>query len=226
MKPISGGHRCVPAYQAELTRFTDQLAELLALAETAVGRATTALLEADLALANEVVIETPEIQERHHRLDAEALSLLARQQPVATDLRTLVAGLRMSEDLERMGVIARHVAEIVRQRHPHHVVPACLNGTVGAMGAVAKRFAAEAHAVLETKDAEKALELESEDDEMDRLQESLYRQLLDAETKLDLQTAMNVAQLGRHFERFADHAVSVAKRVAFIVRGNQDQSAA
>jgi len=214
------------AYQAELTRFTDQLAELLVLAGTAIGQATTALLEADLALADEVVARAPEIRERHHRLDAEALSLLARQQPVATDLRTLVAGLRMSVDLERMGVIARHVAEIVRQRHPHHVVPACLNGTVGAMGTAAKRLAAEALTVLETKDAEKALELAVEDDEIDRLQVALYRQLLDADTALDLQTAMNVAQLGRYYERFADHAVSVAKRVAFIVRGNQDRPAA
>ena len=214
------------AYQGELTRFTGQLSEILALAEAAIGRATTALLEADLALADEVVVRAPEIRARHHRLDAEALSLLARQQPVATDLRTLVAGLRMSVDLERMGVIARHIAEIVRQRHPHHVVPACINGTVGAMGAAAKRLAAEARAVLETNDTEKALELAVEDDEIDQLQDALYGQLLDPDTSLDLQTAMNVAQLGRHYERFADHAVSVAKRVAFIVRGNQDQPAA
>ena len=117
------------AYQAELDRFTDELADLTGCAETAIAQATTALVEGDVSLAEAVITAEPAIRERHHRLDNEAFGLLARQQPVATDLRILVAGLRMSVDLERMGVLARHVAEIVVKRHPHHVVPPSMNGT-------------------------------------------------------------------------------------------------
>src|SRR5207248_3821555 len=122
------------AYQAELDRFTDELADLTACAEPAIAQATTALVEGDVSLAEAVITGEPAIRERHHRLDNEAFGLLARQQPVATDLRILVAGLRMSVDLERMGVLARHVAEIVVKRHPHHVVPPSMNGTLAAMG--------------------------------------------------------------------------------------------
>jgi len=214
------------AYQAELDRFTDELADLTGCAETAIAQATTALVEGDVSLAEAVITAEPAIRERHHRLDNEAFGLLARQQPVATDLRILVAGLRMSVDLERMGVLARHVAEIVVKRHPHHVVPPSMNGTLAAMGKIAQRLAGEARTVLKSRDAEQAMELAAEDDEMDQLQESLHRQLLEPQRGVDLETAMDIVLLGRHYERFADHAVSVGKRVAFIVRGAQAEPTA
>jgi|SRR5437764_7954927 len=214
------------AYQAELDRFTDELADLTGCAETAIAQATTALVEGDVSLAEAVITAEPAIRERHHRLDNEAFGLLARQQPVATDLRILVAGLRMSVDLERMGVLARHVAEIVVKRHPHHVVPPSMNGTLAAMGKIAQRLAGEARTVLKSRDAEQAMELAAEDDEMDQLQESLHRQLLEPQRGVDLETAMDIVLLGRHYERFADHAVSVGKRVAFIVHGAQAEPTA
>ncbi|WIY06670.1 phosphate signaling complex protein PhoU [Amycolatopsis mongoliensis] len=214
------------AYHAELDSYTSGLAELLDLARSAITRATTALMETDDSVAAEVIAGEEAIHRRHHRLDDEALTLLARQQPVATDLRLLVAGLRVSSDLERMGILARHIAELVRERYPRPVLPDSMNGIVSAMGDIAQRLAREARSALESLDATTATALATEDDEMDRLQQALYRQVLESGEGTDLRTGMDVVQLGRYYERFADHAVSVGKRVAFIVGGHATKSPA
>ncbi|GAA4545020.1 phosphate signaling complex protein PhoU [Amycolatopsis samaneae] len=207
------------AYREELARFVARLAELTGLAEQAVGRATTALLTDDPVLAGEVVAEAEKIHAFHHALESEALTLLARQQPVATDLRTIVAGLRMSVDLERMGALVRHLAEFARRGRAVPVVPAMARELVAEMGGVARRLTAEARQALTERNAAKAPELAREDDEMDRLAETLYRRLQHADTRPDLETAMDVALLGRYYERFADHAVSLGKRIAFALHG-------
>ncbi|MET8763366.1 phosphate signaling complex protein PhoU [Lentzea sp. NPDC004782] len=204
------------AFDAELAGFNRQLAELAQRTRDAMTRATTALLDVSLAGAAEVIGDDEELAEVHHRIDQQALALIARQQPVAGDLRTIIAGLRTSADLRRMATLARHVAELVGQRHPRPVVPSEVRPTIVEMGAVAARLAAAAQEAITTGNADAAAALERADDEMDTLLTSLYGTLV-VEHRWDVETAMDLTLLGRYYERFADHAVSVAKRVAFAV---------
>ena len=205
------------AYQEELEEFRTRLVELAELAAYTMQRATTALLDADLALAEDVIGTDEAGRARHERLDRHALSLLAQQQPVATDLRTIVGGVRMSVDLERMSVLARHVAELVRRRHPRPVVPESLRSTIVRMGEIARQLAGKAASAIATRNASDAAELDAADDEMDQLTESLTRRLLGDDRYFDIETAIDLASLTRFYERFADHAVSLATQVTFQV---------
>ena len=204
------------AYHEELARFQTRLGDLARLAETAMRQATDALLNTDRDLARTVTGEEDDINRLHRLLDSDAVLLLALQQPVATELRTVVAGLRMSGDLDRMGALARHVAEVVQQRHPRPAVPEHLRSTLATMGEVACRMAAKAREAMATGDATAARRLDRDDDEMDRLEATLRQQVLAGEPPVDLDTAMDLALLGRFYERFADHAVSLTNRVAYL----------
>ncbi|MEK6648717.1 MAG: phosphate signaling complex protein PhoU [Actinomycetota bacterium] len=188
-----------------------------------VGRAmelaTTALLTADLKLAEEVISDDDHIDSMQHELDAKTLSLLARQQPVAGDLRTLVTSLRMSADLERMGDLAHHIAKIARMRYPATAVPPELAPIIQEMGNIAERIIAKTTSVIESHDLESALQLEKDDDEMDKLHRKLFLTLLDDSWPHGIETAIDMTLLGRYYERCADHAVSVARRVYFLVTG-------
>lgn len=202
------------AYHEELDRFRARIGRLAELSELALGEATRALLDGDGELATKVVGQEESITRQHHQLDHDAVSLLARQQPVARDLRVVVAGLRMSADLERMGMLARHVAEIACHRSPDSPLPELTRVTLGAMATVAVRMAAAARSAIAFEDPEAATKLSIEDDEMDRLRVLLGEQTRQAGASTE--TAMDLALLGRFFERFADHTVSLARRVSFI----------
>ncbi|HEY3200239.1 MAG TPA: phosphate signaling complex protein PhoU [Actinomycetes bacterium] len=206
-------------FHEELDAIGNQLVEMTRLAGSAMARATTALLDADLNLAESVIEADDLIDDLRHDLESRALDLLARQQPVATDLRTIVASLRMSADLERMGDGALHVAKVARLRYPSSAIPAELRATILQMGQVAERIVAKAGSVIASRDVAAALEFESDDDEMDRLHRDLFRQMLHKDWPHGVETAVDVALCGRYYERFADHAVSVARRVIFLATG-------
>ncbi|MFJ8040625.1 phosphate signaling complex protein PhoU [Kitasatospora sp. NPDC096147] len=207
------------AYHEELDSISDSLVEMARLVGSAMGRATTALLDADLELAESVIAADEKINALHHDLENRAIDLLARQQPVATDLRIVVTSLRMSSDLERCGDLARHVAKVARLRYPETAVPNDLHPILLEMGQLAQRLVAKAGLVIATKDVDKALELEQDDDAIDALHRELFSHLLDDRWQHGIETAVDVTLVGRYYERFADHAVSVAKRVVFLVTG-------
>jgi len=207
------------AYHEELDSISDSLVEMARLVGSAMGRATTALLDADLELAESVIAADEKINGLHHDLENRAIDLLARQQPVATDLRIVVTSLRMSADLERCGDLARHVAKVARLRYPETAVPHDLHPIVLEMGQLAQRLVAKAGLVIATKDVDKALELEADDDAIDALHRELFSHLLDDRWHHGIETAVDVTLVGRYYERFADHAVSVAKRVVYLVTG-------
>jgi len=125
----------------------------------------------------------------------------------------------MSADLERMGDMAHHVAKITRLRHPNAAIPSDLLLTIEEMGKVAKLIADKAGAVINSRDIDKALEVERDDDEMDKLHRKLFTTLLDSNWSHGTETAIDMTLIGRYYERFADHAVSVARRVYFLVTG-------
>lgn len=207
------------AFHEDLDNLSDQLVEMTRLAASAMARATTALLDADITLAESVIESDVRIDDMREQLDIKAIDLLARQQPVATDLRIVVTAMRMSADIERMGDLARHVAKIARLRFPHSAVPADLRATILQMGQVAERIVTKAGSVIAAKDAEAAMTMEREDDAMDDLHRELYEHLQDERWHHGTETAVDMTLLGRYYERFGDHAVSVARRVVFLVTG-------
>ena len=212
------------AFHDDLDHMSVQLVEMTRLAGSAMARATAALLDADLALAESVIAADEQIDHLQRELDETALNLLARQQPVATDLRTIVAGMRMSADLERMGDLARHVAKVARRRYPDSAVPPVLRSTVLEMGQVAERIVAKAGSVIASNDLDSAIQLEQDDDEMDRLHRQVFATLLGGQWDAGMEAAVDITLIGRFYERFADHAVSVARRVVYLVTGEWHES--
>ncbi|HKG51028.1 MAG TPA: phosphate signaling complex protein PhoU [Actinomycetales bacterium] len=207
------------AFHEELAHTSERLVEMTRLTGSAISRATTALLDADLALAESVIAADEQIDAIQRELDDTALDMLARQQPVATDLRIIVTGMRMSADLERMGDLARHVAKVARRRYPDSAVPPELRATVLQMGQVAERIVAKAGSVIAGNDVVAAVQLEQDDDEMDRLHREVFGALLGGSWDHGVEAAVDVTLVGRYYERFADHAVSVARRVVYLVTG-------
>jgi phosphate transport system protein len=207
-------------FQEELDGVGTTLVEMAGLVKIAMENATTALLTADLSLAEKVIADDLIIDEMQHELDARTINLIARQSPVATDLRTLVTSLRMSADLERMGDLAHHIAKSARMRYPATAVPPELSLTIEEMGRVCVKIIEKVALVLKNRDTERALEVEKDDDEIDSLHRRIIQTLLDPSWKHGVETAIDMTLLGRYYERCADHAVSISRRLYFLVTGN------
>ena len=207
------------SYHEHLDVIGEGLVEMSRLAGSAVSRATTALLDADLQLAEQVIAGDEVINALYRSLEQQAFDLLARQQPVAGDLRVLVTSLRMVVDLERTGDYAVHLAKIARRRYPASAVPPELRSTVLEMGQTAQRIAVKAGSVIASRDLELAAELVRDDDAMDALHRKLFTAMLSTSWKYGTEAAIDVTLAGRYYERLADHAVAVARRVAYLVTG-------
>ncbi len=207
------------AFHEDLDSINQTLVEMSTLVAGAMGRATTALHTANLELAEEVIADDDRVDAIQHELDNKTLDVMARQQPVASDLRNLVTSLRMSADFERMGDFAHHAARIARMRYPNSAVPAELTPTIQAMGDCAVALINKVTGLLQSRDINVALEVERDDDEMDRLHRKLFEVLLDDSWAHGIETAIDMTLLGRYYERCADHAVSVSRRVYFLVTG-------
>ncbi|MBS2962319.1 phosphate signaling complex protein PhoU [Actinocrinis puniceicyclus] len=208
-------------YHEELDSIGRTLIEMTGLVGAAMSRATAALLDADLQVAESVISADDAVDALQHELDSRALDLLARQQPVAGDLRTIITSLRMSADLERMGDLARHVAKVARLRYPEIAIPEDLRATIAEMGRIAGELARKTAEIIEGRDVNAARELPEDDDAMDELHRALFRALLDKTGEYSVETAIDVTLIGRYYERFADHAVSVARRLIFLVTGER-----
>lgn len=206
-------------FQEELDGVSQSLVDLSNMVSDAIHSATQALIETDLKIAEEVISYDEKIDLFQHDLDTRIIDIMARQQPVASDLRALVTALRMSADLERMGDLAHHIAKVARFRHPEKAIPAELKDLVNHIGSVAENIARKIPTVIETRDVELALQLEKDDDEMDKLHRQLIGLLTNNTWKHGVESAVDITLLGRYYERFADHAVSVSRRVYFLVTG-------
>ncbi|RRO13156.1 phosphate signaling complex protein PhoU [Saccharopolyspora rhizosphaerae] len=206
-------------YQEQLGMLTDVLASMSAMVGTAMERATKSLLEADLTLAEQVIDEDALVDEARSRAEEYAFGLLALQAPVAGDLRSVIATIHAAEDMERMGDLALHVAKAARRRHPNAVLPDDVSAYFAEMGRIAVKLANQVSTVIRTHDVEAARLLEEIDDEMDDLHRHLFTVLMSPDWEHGVATAVDVTLLGRFYERFADHAVAVARRVEFIVTG-------
>ena len=207
------------AYQVELGELAEELAHMCSMSATAMELATRALLETDLGLAEQVIGDDAKIDDARSACEEHAYALLALQAPVATDLRTVLAAIHAAESLERMGDLALHVAKAARRRHPNPVLPDPVRPYFSEMGRVAVDLARAAERVIINKDVEQARSLEDADDEMDDLHRHLFSVIMEKDWSHGVASAVDVTRLGRFYERYADHAVSVAKRVVFVVTG-------
>ncbi len=206
-------------FQDELDGVSQSLVDLTDMVAVSIAKATDSILNCDLKLAEEVIASDDTIDEFQHALDARIIDIIARQQPVASDLRALVTALRMSADLERMGDMSHHVAKITRLRHPDAAIPAELIASFKQMGEAAEKIARKTGSVIASRDTEVALQVEKDDDEMDKLHRQLIGTLVDPNWKHGVESAIDLTLLGRYYERFADHAVSVSRRVYYLVTG-------
>jgi len=209
------------AYHEQLDGLNASLVRLTGLVAGALGRATQALVDADLDLAQQVISQDAAVDAMYADIEQQAFDLLARQQPVAGDLRAIVTSLRMVADLERSGDYATHVAEVARRRHPSPALPARLAPTVLEMGQMVQRIVTKAGAVISSRDLQLAAEIERDDDVIDALHQRLFGVLLDDAWDGGVEAAIDVILCSRYYERAADHAVSVARRVSYLITGER-----
>jgi phosphate transport system protein len=203
----------------QLDTVLSDLAEICTEVEDAVRRATEALLTGDASIAESVISGDAQIDLARERVEDNALAILSLQAPVASDLRVVVAALRMVSELERMGDLSVHVAKIARLRTPNCAVPPQARATIGRMAEVAEAMVGQTADIIRHRDIESAMDLRNADEEMDHLRRASFAELLSEDWSGGVEAAVDVALLGRYYECIADHAVSIAGRVVFIVTG-------
>ena len=205
-------------FASDLRMVRDSLVTMTATASKAIRAGTTALLDQDLEAVRLTASLEQELEDDRLALERRTFDMLARQQPVAGDLRLLVSAIKISAGCGRMGALAQHIGTAASRSYPVPAVPDELSRIFRRMGDVASRIADGAGVTLKISDAEDAARLEVDDDAMDGLRRALFRALVD-DWSHGVETAVNVALLGRYYERFADHAVAIAQSVIFIVTG-------
>ncbi len=208
-------------FHDELDEIGAGVAEMIQLVGVAVDQATGALLDADLKRAEAVIASDVRVDSLRVELEDRAFQMIARQQPVATDLRVLVTTLHLVADLERMGDLALHVAKIARLRFPEAAVPEEARDVIAQMGDVAQSLVRKVGDVVDGRDVSLAQAIEAEDDSMDALRRKLFTLVLSPRWSHGTEAAIDMTLLGRYYERYADHAVAVARRTIFIVTGER-----
>lgn len=207
------------AYGAQLAALTDDLAQMCQLAGTAMECATQSLLHGDLFLAERVIGGHENITFASARAEEAGFNMLALQAPIGRDLRAIVSSIQIVADLERMGALALHVAEIARRRHPQRALPEEVDGYFAEMGRIAAELGQCAHQVIVSCDLGMARYIREADDAMDDLHRHLFTVMMDREWKHGTTAAVDVTLLGRYYERFADHAVEISRRIIFQATG-------
>lgn len=206
-------------FHAQLHRLTALLAEMCEVAGTQMQCATGALLDADRARADEVIMSHDRVTELHRRAEETSLALLALQAPVAGDLRLVVGSLQSATDAERMGCLALHVAKIALRRYPAHALPNELHGQFAEMSRVGVGLSNTAREAVLTRDPLRANQIRVDDDAVDHLHREVFTVLTERPWTHDAVATVNVTLLSRYYERFADHAVQIGRRVIFETTG-------
>ena len=207
------------AFHDDLQAINHSLIEMADFVKSSMESATKSLLTADLSLAEKVIEDDERVDAMQHELDDKTMQVIARQAPVAGDLRQLISSLRMSADFERMGDFAHHIARIARMRYPIQAVPTELHSTIEELGATVVKLISKVTKLLDSRDLSLVFEIEHDDDEVDRLHRKLFMILLDEKWSHGIENAIDTTLLGRYYERCADHAVSIARRMHFSVTG-------
>lgn len=209
-------------FQAELHQVGEELIEIAHLVAEAIDKASTAFSSADTELAQDVIAADARIDFLQNNMDERAIDILALQGPVASDLRMIVGALRMSASLERMGDLARHVAQLARLRYPENVVPASLTATFDAFAELDLAIAQKVAALLDSRDLELATQIQAHNVRVNELHAGVFKAIAAADWNAPATTTVDVTLASRFYERFADHGVSVARKVTYLVTGEWD----
>jgi phosphate transport system protein len=207
-------------FQQELAEVQERLVEIAGLVALSIEHATRAFNESNVSLAETVIADDDKIDAAAQELDELAINILARQQPVARDLRIVVSALRISASLERMGDMSEHIAQLARYRFPDKVVPKSLRPTFAQMGALDVEIARKLVTLLKTEDVQVAEDIRNEDDKVDALHLSVFDKVLGETWKGEAIDTVDATLASRYHERFADHAVSIAKKVQYLATGD------
>ena len=211
------------SFHSELDSLISDLARAARLASEMMTNASTALSQADLALAEMVLSGEGEIKALCDDMDQRCVKLLVLQAPVATDLRVVVAAMHAVGDVERMCNLAQHVAKIARMKHPSVPIPNEVRPVFARMSMLATRLAQDAAATIESRDPLSVLRLAQTDEEVDSLRRRIFQILFAENWSHGVEPAVDAALIGRYYERFADHAVAIAGQINFLVTGMPPQ---
>ncbi|WP_054953031.1 phosphate signaling complex protein PhoU [Flaviflexus massiliensis] len=206
-------------FKQEMQQLGDDLEKQGREVARSMKRATESLKDANLALAEQVIDADKRIDALERNLDEMGISVLARQAPVAADLRTVVSALRISSTLERMGDLARHVAYVARGRYPERVNTGPIYDLLVEMAEHATIVGERVAELLDTHDLSLAERIEEEDNLLDELHQKSFSLILDPANDVDRQAIIDSVLLARYMERFGDHGVSIARRITFLVTG-------
>lgn len=210
------------------TRFSEQISSLnqslsamADLATRAVEHATVAVVHADLDRAEQVITAQASLTSLGLGVEQQVFTILARQAPVAADLRAVITALHVAVDLERMGALAVHIAEVARRHHPGPAVPQQSGHYFLDMGRTAQAMAATTSEILLTHDPDRAAQLARDDDTINDLHRHLFTALTEQQWPHGITGAINTTLLSRYYERFADHTVLIGQRIIFHATGTR-----
>jgi phosphate transport system protein len=207
----------------QLADISELLGRMCTVVAGALQRATCALLEGRERLAQQVVAGDATVDALRARVEDIATDALLFHAPVAGDLRRVVSAIRTAGDIERMGDLALHVAQAAERGRP---LPAEVRDDVAEMGRLAVALALKAAEVARTRNVVLAIELDADDDAMDALHSHMFGVLMDDGWTHGVPAAVDVTLLARYYERFADHAVVVAKETVYAVTGREPDAIA
>ncbi|MGO3832378.1 MAG: phosphate signaling complex protein PhoU [Microbacteriaceae bacterium] len=203
-------------FQHELSELSDALVEVGELVQLAITDATTAFRNTDIELAEEVLTLGSCIDEKCRALDETAIDILARQAPVASDLKLVVTALRISSSLERMGDLALHIANLARYRFPERAIPKGLKKIFTEMGAIDVEIAGLLVQMLSEQHPALLTEIDELDDKVDNLHVRVFEKVL-SDGMEDTASIVDATLASRYHERFGDHAVSIAQRIIELI---------
>ena len=207
-------------FQAELHQVGEELIQIATLVQQALASARTAFLDADIQVAEEVISNDARIDFLQNDLDERSIDILALQAPVASDLRMIVGALRMSASLERMGDLARHLAQLARLRFPEPVLPESMRGHFEQMFDIDLKLLSRMISVLEDRDISETDEIFVLKSELNLKHQQVFEMLADPSWDSSVPTAVDVTLASRYLERIGDHGVSVARKVSYLVTGD------
>ena len=211
------------AFHERMDEVVDELISMTGLVADMMGEATASLIAADLERAENCVTADKTVNRLQDSTDELIIDLMTRQGPVATDMRSLVAALRITTDLERMGDLAAHVAKVARRRYPDPAVPDPLVDTFATLGSKAQTIAEKTGLLLGSNDIDLCDEIKHDDDEIDHLHRSVFLVVLDRTWPGTAEQAIDLALMGRYYERFADHAVLIAAHIRYLITGSYER---
>ena len=206
-------------FQKELLEVQERLVDLSESVTEIMEKATAAFLNADVKKADEAIALGEINEERALVIDELAIRILSKQSPVSRDLRVLVAALRISASLERMGALAGHIATIARYRYPESAVPEALRETFTEMGALDCALGKKLTQLLGNTDVDLARTIQTEDERVDELHRSVFELVLSPDWKENALQTVDVTLASRYHERFADHVVDISAKVAYLTTG-------